>query len=88
MNNNSTVNGQTINIPYTIGDYVEWFCFDDYKIHKSKILSVEIEIVRGREPLVVYCVRLKFKGDFQEAKFTMASIEAAKKFRKSRKYLK
>ena len=70
--------GQTITIPYSVGDCVKWFCFDDYCIHKSKIISVEIEIVRGREPIITYHTRIKFKGSIQEAVFADHNIEAVK----------
>lgn len=70
--------GQTIDIPYTVGDCVKWFCFDDYSMHKSKITSIEIEIVRGREPIITYHTRIKFKGSIQEAVFANHNIEVAK----------
>lgn len=63
--------------PYSVGDTVSWFCFDDYEIHKSKIISMEIEVVRDREPIIVYKTRIEFKGTMQEAGFTMDSIRTA-----------
>ena len=65
--------------PYSVGDTVSWFCFDDYEIHKSKIISMEIEVVRDREPIIVYKTRIKLKGTMQEAGFTMDSIRAAQR---------
>lgn len=65
--------------PYSVGDTVSWFCFDDYEIHKSKIISMEIEVVKGREPIIVYKTRIKFKGTMQEAGFTMNNIRDAHK---------
>lgn len=70
--------GQVIKIPYTVGDCVKWFCYDDYNVHKSKITSVEIEILRGRESIITYHTRIKFKGNIQEAVFANHNIEAAK----------
>lgn len=72
------ITGQVIKIPYTIGDYVKWFCFYDYSVHKSKITSVEIKIVRGREPIITYHARIKFKRSMQEVIFSYHHIEAAK----------
>lgn len=70
--------GQTITIPYSVGDCVKWFCYDDYSVHKSKITSVEIEIVRDRKPIITYHTRIKFKGSIQEAVFADHNIEAVK----------
>lgn len=65
--------------PYSVGETVSWFCFDDYEVHKSKIISIEIEVVKNREPIIVYKTRIKFKGRMQEAGFTMDSIRAAQR---------
>lgn len=65
--------------PYAVGDTVTWFCFDDYEYHKTKILSMEIEVVKDREPIIVYKTRIKFKGRMQDATFTKKNVRAAHK---------
>ena len=63
--------------PYAVGDTVSWFCYDDYDVHKSKILSLEIKVVKNREPIITYYTRIKFKGRMQDAHFTMNNIRDA-----------
>lgn len=76
--------GGQIDLPYTVGDYVDWFCYDDYRIHKSKIISVEIKIVKGREPIICYSVRIKHKGVIKTAVFTERNINDAQKIKESK----
>ena len=82
--------GQTITIPHMMGDTVEWYCPADYKVHKSKILSVDIKFINWhwKKPRIEYTAKLKLNGSMQKVKFGESSIESAERYRKYKKYFR
>ena len=64
---------------YEVGDTVKWFCYEDYSVHKSKIISISIEVVKDREPIVTYYSRIRLNGNIQEVAFSDLNIHNANK---------
>ena len=58
-----------ITLPYGIGDTIKWKCPDDGKLHKSKIVGINIHIDKYSRGCVdtEYQVNIIFKGSLSKA---------------------
>ena len=67
---------KTIELPYSVGDTIRWYCDDDAKVHTSKVQRIECEIDK-HGPTFTYFVRTKWKGQIVTASVTYGDIIAA-----------